>query len=79
MALLHQHNWVHRDVSASNIIRDKKGRTRLGDLEYALNLDHRGEVHAVRTVIAALCVKVLSLIYLLLVGFSGLNADGSRS
>lgn len=41
--------WVHRDVSASNILIDSNDKPRLADLEYAKRLND-DRAHHVRTV-----------------------------
>ncbi|KAI0916492.1 hypothetical protein AcV5_002972 [Taiwanofungus camphoratus] len=35
LQLMHNSGWVHRDISVGNILVDKDGNGRLGDLEYA--------------------------------------------
>ncbi|KAI0943406.1 hypothetical protein AcW1_002575 [Taiwanofungus camphoratus] len=48
LQLMHRSGWVHRDISTGNILVDKDGNGRLGDLEYAKRMGQPSS-HEVRT------------------------------
>ncbi|KAI0946809.1 hypothetical protein AcW1_010386 [Taiwanofungus camphoratus] len=48
LKFLHRNKWVHRDISAGNILVDKASKVRLGDLEYLKRMDQDG-AHNIRT------------------------------
>jgi serine/threonine protein kinase len=48
LRIMHEHGYVHRDVSTGNIIFHD-GNGKIADLEYAKEIG-RGEAHEVRTV-----------------------------
>ncbi|KAI0916496.1 hypothetical protein AcV5_002974 [Taiwanofungus camphoratus] len=41
LQLMHNSGWVHHDISVGNILVDKDGNGRLGDLEYAQKMSQR--------------------------------------
>lgn len=44
LKVLHTHGWVHRDISAGNVLVDTNGQAKLVDLEYASNILDRAPV-----------------------------------
>ena len=50
---MHTAGWVHRDVSAGNILVEVKGKVRLGDLEFAKKVNEGEEFRVVRDVYLA--------------------------
>ncbi|KAI0924108.1 hypothetical protein AcV5_010537 [Taiwanofungus camphoratus] len=48
LRLMHRNKWVHRDISAGNILVDKASNVKLGDLEYLKRINQDG-THDIRT------------------------------
>ncbi|KAI0954296.1 hypothetical protein AcV7_007565 [Taiwanofungus camphoratus] len=48
LRVMHRNKWVHRDISAGNILVDKASNVKLGDLEYLKRMNQDG-THDIRT------------------------------
>lgn len=49
LQFVHEAGWLHRDISAGNILIDSSDELRLADFEYAKRIDDESS-HDVRTV-----------------------------